>query len=408
MTRRLAIFSVLGVVLLGLFAMPVQACTIPVFRYALERWRASPYPVTVFYDAKFTAEEQKAVEALQQVSEDSKVPGNFEVTLIDVTQPFESDYLKRLWESQPEGTKLPLMLAEYPNAYEQWHPAYAAPLSLRAVQAFLHSPVRAELAKRLLAGDSAVYLFMPSGDATLDGPAMARLKTELARLEKELKLPEQDPEDPASQLRSNLVLRLAFSILTIQRDDPAEAAVVSMLLHIEPELAAKKEPIAFPVYGRGRVLGAIVGKDIDQEWLTDANVFMTGACSCEVKDLNPGTDLMVAADWEALLEDRLVQDPEIPQLVSLAGALSPDLMPATVPTSAAPIAINPSGGDDATTQAAANPTTQPATTMAARSVFAPGSTLVFGPMLLSVLAVVLIAGVGVLVVTVLVLRRRPD
>jgi hypothetical protein len=45
----------------------------------------------------------------------------------------------------------------------------------------------------------------------------------------------------------------------------------------------------------------LVGKGITGKNLHDAAEFLAGACSCEIKDQNPGFDLLLAADWEALL-----------------------------------------------------------------------------------------------------------
>jgi hypothetical protein len=59
--------------------------------------------------------------------------------------------------------------------------------------------------------------------------------------------------------------------------------------------------MVFPVFGRGRALLPLVGAGITEANITAAAGFLTGACSCEVKALNPGFDLLLPADWDNLL-----------------------------------------------------------------------------------------------------------
>ncbi len=48
----------------------------------------------------------------------------------------------------------------------------------------------------------------------------------------------------------------------------------------------------------------MLGKGINAETIQDAAKFLCGACSCLVKRLNPGVDLLMAADWDAILDNR--------------------------------------------------------------------------------------------------------
>lgn len=56
------------------------------------------------------------------------------------------------------------------------------------------------------------------------------------------------------------------------------------------------------------------GKDICAEAIGSAGAFLTGACSCQVKEMNPGVNLLLAADWEALLDDAKCKEPKIPEI----------------------------------------------------------------------------------------------
>lgn len=53
-----------------------------------------------------------------------------------------------------------------------------------------------------------------------------------------------------------------------------------------------------------------VGKGINVENLVDCMVFLAGACSCQVKDQNPGMDLLMSWDWEKSAEIMAASDPQ--------------------------------------------------------------------------------------------------
>ena len=75
-----------------------------------------------------------------------------------------------------------------------------------------------------------------------------------------------------------------------------------MLLATESDLREEFEngtPMAFPVFGRGRVLFALLGDGIATSTIEEASRFLAGACQCTVKADNPGVDLLVAFDWDA-------------------------------------------------------------------------------------------------------------
>ncbi len=124
-------------------------------------------------------------------------------------------------------------------------------------------------------------------------------------------------DDPATSVQPPLQLR--FSLLTVSRRDPAESVFIRLLLHSEHDLDRyASEPIVFPIYGRGRILYALVGKGITRENLQEAGRFLVGFCSCEAKEQNPGTDLLMAADWEAHLVGSAQQAAGPQPLVGLA------------------------------------------------------------------------------------------
>ena len=84
---------------------------------------------------------------------------------------------------------------------------------------------------------------------------------------------------------------------------------MNTLLHSESDLATKYrgEPMAFPIYGRGLILYALVGAGINEWTITKAAEFVTGPCSCEVKAGNPGTDILMGLDWNRQVKQTAVE-----------------------------------------------------------------------------------------------------
>ena len=94
---------------------------------------------------------------------------------------------------------------------------------------------------------------------------------------------------------------------------------VDMLLGSEEDLHDLDEPMAFPVFGRGRVLYALIGDGITTENVQQAGIDLTGPCTCTIKDQNPGVDLVMAVDWDGLVEQKVEIDKALPPLAGLGG-----------------------------------------------------------------------------------------
>lgn len=278
----------------------VMACQVPVFRYALERWAPAEYLVSITpSEAGLTDAEKKAVEVLRAAPRDSANPVNLE---IEIGPP-------------APGTHGPAQIAlHYPQKLRgsRKPPVWQAPLTGQNVQCLLDSPVRRELRQRLLAGESAIWLLIESGDAAKDEAAAKTLTDALAHAQSSLKLPDgvissadaakrtgPKANEQADALRSDLPLKIEFSVLRLRRTDPEESALLAMLTRLEDDLGGfAGEPMVFPVFGRGRVLEPLIGAGINKDNVMEHSGYLCGACSCEVKDLNPGIDLLIAANWE--------------------------------------------------------------------------------------------------------------
>jgi hypothetical protein len=267
-------------------AIPVRACNVPVFRYALEHWATDPYEAFVFHRGPLTEADRAAVALL------AKAAPTLTLHTVDLDQQPE-DAARDLFEAQPSPT-LPWLVVRYPTATRAQETAWAGPLQTDAVRALLESPARREVAHRLHEGESVVWLLLDGGTKEQDDAAEQLLRSESATLPKTLHLPAPgDLADDEPGQGTETPLRVAFSVVRVARTDPAEAALVQLLLHTEPDLSQRQEPMVFPVFGRGRVLYALVGPGISASNLREAAVFLTGACSCRVKQENPGIDLLL-------------------------------------------------------------------------------------------------------------------
>ncbi|MFM8479266.1 MAG: hypothetical protein ACKOEO_26050 [Planctomycetaceae bacterium] len=298
------------------------ACQAPVFRYALERWRAGTWKIVVLSAGPLSPEQTQSLRPLlQSPASDSH---SIETQHIDIAAAAPSD--RRRWEplwQAADNDAGPVVVALYPQPSNvDQAVAHVKKLSVNTAERILYSPIRRELAARLSAGHSVVWLFLESGNMQSDRDTFERLKNQLESDERRIKLPTAtDLQVTPEQLSSlRIPLKLQFSILRLSRDDPDEKFLVDSLLSSEADLRDLKDPIAFPVFGRGRVLYALVGKGIDQKTISDASDFLSGPCSCQVKEQNPGFDLLLLHDWPAAIGNQLVSSP-IPQVQQKAGLL---------------------------------------------------------------------------------------
>ncbi|MCX7012940.1 MAG: hypothetical protein NTW86_10355 [Candidatus Sumerlaeota bacterium] len=226
---------------------------------------------------------------------------NCSVRDVDLDKP-DSAANGNLW-TQAGQPALPCLLLFYPPEAGVDAPAWTGPLSAESVAALADSPARREIAKRLLGGDSAVWVLTASGGAEKDEAAKTLLETQVKDMEQTLELPEGAEDALAAELGgydvSSLPLKIQFSVLSVARNDPAEAVLMATLTQGQSGLEKYAgEPVAYPVFGQGRALCALVGKGLNEDNIGEASALLAGPCSCEFKDSNPGVDLLIAARWD--------------------------------------------------------------------------------------------------------------
>ena len=277
---------------------PARACSIPVFRYALERWSPSAYEVVIFCKGEPDDRDRAVLEEL------TKTPVNVEIRTVDVSATAAGEMAQEdaaIWKKQPHD-QLPWVVIRYPESGEDAPLLWAGKLDKGGIAEQLMSPARREIARRLLAGQTCVWVLLESGKRASDDRLAAKLDETLKRVATTIELPQIAPDGP--QLRSPLPLNVSFSTLRVSRTDPREAALVKMLRVAEPELSDSDDALVIPVMGRGRAVSALASPRVNDEGVGAFAQFICGQCSCEVKELNPGIDLLLAADWDVIFEDR--------------------------------------------------------------------------------------------------------
>lgn len=292
-------------------ASAAVACQVPVFRYALERWPADDYAIVILHDGPLSKANQGTVRMLRESADGSAARGNFQVKTVEISGS-NDPVLASVWANSTDVQK-PLLVVLYPETAREVPDRLVSvgPLTSESAEKLVDSPVRQEIAKRLATGESAVWVFVPCGDADRDNVAMDTLAREIENNEKSLELPEQEVIESEEELlqQVDLELRLDFSIVTLRRDDPKEQSLLRMLLASEVDLESLDQPMAFPVLGRGRVLYALVGKGISDVTIGMASRFIIGPCSCQVKDQNPGFDLLMSYDWDDAIGRTMLSEP---------------------------------------------------------------------------------------------------
>jgi hypothetical protein len=309
---RYFLLILVGFCVIQLSIRETHSCSVPVFRYALERWKPDPYKGIFIYRDEISKKDQALLDRVKQAASNPDYPLNLLIREVDATA-FPEERLTDLLKG-PVPDTLPVFAIWYPEQMGEKAPIWIKELTPSFVEAFIQSPKRKELAEGLINGESIVWVFIPSGNAKKDGRAKTLIEQEL---------------DVAVQTYSKMPytilsgakrkkLSYGFPILTVSSNEPAERLFIDMLLKSESDLYEHTdEPMVFPIFGRGRVLGCLFGEYITEKNIQDAFAFLSGSCSCEVKALNPGVDLLIAAPWDQVVFDSFVEDTPLPELTGV-------------------------------------------------------------------------------------------
>jgi len=304
--RRLIIFLVL--LYFGIPVGKIFACNVPVFRYALERWAAEFYELHIYYDQSLDANSQKLLnQLLNTVQSDSLI--NLIVKTKNITD-----------SATPSFPQLPWIELYYPEMSGITGVLWSGPFTPENIKRILTSPARSMLAERLTGGEAAVWLFLESGNDEKDRTSESKLAENLAKLSQDLKIPETGYDVDGNLIESDDFqdYDVRFSMISLSRKNPQEEILVRMLLGSEEDLIYYDDPIAFPVFGRGRALYGLVGAGVNEKTIHHACQSIINWCSCEIKAMNPGVDLLLENDWSKPAGGKMVKNEPLPPLTGVS------------------------------------------------------------------------------------------
>jgi hypothetical protein len=280
------------------------------------RWEPAPFEVYFFHSGDLSEEDKELHAEMLSIAQDEESPLNCSLLSVDL-------------EKDPELTGvLPDVRASWERHKDRLQPGYlvtnpqgsvihAGSLDNQELQRLATSPARTALSQQLKQGHAVVFLLLKGDDAAANkesAEVLAQLCQDVEEGKVELYAVPQDPaarEDVETQQAAGTAppMKSAHTVtfIEVDRADEAEKYLVQSLLAVESDLDEITHPMVFPVYGRARALVPYIGKGVHRDNLIDCLEFVTGACSCTVKEQNPGIDLLVRYDWEtaaAQLADR--------------------------------------------------------------------------------------------------------
>jgi hypothetical protein len=300
--RLIAVFG-----LMSLFAAgTVWACSTPVYRYAMYRWEAAPYEIYYFHEDAVDDAAAALHTAIRDAAKSEEQPVNLFLATVDVKADPELKTVppdvRKWWQAQEEK-KTPSYLVVTP--YGQ--PIHHGELDETVFKTMIDSPARQAMVKQLSEGHAGVMVLVTGSDDKANSEAEKLIQefvADIASGKIELYIPPPQgffaPPREGEEEEKPQVPKIEVGFVKVDRSDEKEKWLVESLLSMEEDLKNDEftdKPMMFMVFGRGRALPPCVGKGVNRDNLLDCVDFVTGACSCTVKDQNPGMDLMFATDW---------------------------------------------------------------------------------------------------------------
>ena len=140
--------------------MLIWACSVPVFRYALELWPPDDYEVVLFYNGPLNAEQKQLLEKIKPLqTENASVP-NIRIHEVDLKADPDPRWVKWWEKNKPKESSEPWLAVFYPASTLKITPLWAGPFTETSLNKTFQSPARQQLAKRLQGGDSAVWVLL--------------------------------------------------------------------------------------------------------------------------------------------------------------------------------------------------------------------------------------------------------
>lgn len=288
---------------------------LPVFRYALERWPAEEYRayyVAAEGDDMAELEEIRAwvngrganvrLEVLPQGGE-KKLP-----EAAAALQAREGRRAKRgvffgggggspVYLCWGKGADARAQRLEMEGVWELWGLA--------------SSSARERVAKKILGGDSAVFVVVERGNAQKLLACMEVLGKLLGQAEEQVGLGWMKREEKSGE---RVPVRVGFSEEVVSSKDPLEKLFVGQMLQMKVnagvapsyappggKVGGGDDPLVVVVTGRGRAVRVFSGEGISEGDVAGACSYVCGPIRQTEKRANPGEDLIFAVDWEKAL-----------------------------------------------------------------------------------------------------------
>lgn len=290
---RIGSCLVLGL-LLALSPRLAVACNLPVFRFALLHWPPASFTALIVQRGALTPDLQGAATLLESRYLDVAC-----VDRDDMRTPV-APALAALSATIPDDALPRLVLLRTANSgvFER---VWDGPFTPASATLLVAASDRAEVSRRLLAGDSAVWMVLQGRDAAAGQAALDLVDRAARRAEAELRLPVVDETAgiEAMLVASPVPLRLRFSVLAVAGDAPGGELLRAMLAPMLPPGVTSADTLAVPLFGRGRALCVLGGQTLTESGVLEACRTLVGTCACEAKARNPGLDLFLPVNWNA-------------------------------------------------------------------------------------------------------------
>jgi hypothetical protein len=316
--KRFVLALGLGMVPFLVASVSARACSVPVFRHALQGWEAEPYQVFLFHRGPLTGKDRRVLEHLERFTGARQRP-ILTVNSINLNNATDTPLLKIF--KQQKDVKLPWIMTFYPGDRRLKEPVWKGHLTMDVVDRLVSSPVRETIATRILQGESAVAVLLESGNNKQDARAANIIEKALKTLANKFRLPDRGNPIPPSLLWMDEKygpVKIDFSMIRVSRRDAREQMLVQMLQHSEDDLPTD-QPMVFFIYGRGRVLLPLVGAGITPRNIEEATGLICGPCLCVVKRSNPDFEVLFNVAWA---EGRPIEPEEKRAVLHLIGQLA--------------------------------------------------------------------------------------
>jgi hypothetical protein len=138
------------------------------------------------------------------------------------------------------------------------------------------SPIRERIAAELMAGKLCAMVYLRCDNPEKDEKGLLTLRKAI-------------DSSPFGKI---------VTVVELSRNSSEEAHFTSLLLNVEDDLKAIREPMLFGVFGRFKALEPLLGKGITEENISLLIDYLTAECSCLIKDDLPGTDILFTNKWD--------------------------------------------------------------------------------------------------------------